>query len=122
MDQQIQFSGSALAPSHTKGHISLWREADRVIIAGDAFISTRQESAYAVIPQTPELHGPPRHFMPDWDSARGSAEMLAQFRPELAVTGLGPSLRGQEMREALDLLARDIDRIAVPDHGRHVAP
>ena len=108
-------------PGHTPGHISLWREADRVIIAGDAFISTRQESAYAVLTQTPELHGPPRYFTPDWDSARRSVEMLAQLQPELAVTGHGPSLRGPEMREALELLARDFDRIAVPEHGRYVA-
>jgi glyoxylase-like metal-dependent hydrolase (beta-lactamase superfamily II) len=27
-------------PGHTEGHVSLWREADRTIIAGDAFITT----------------------------------------------------------------------------------
>ena len=35
-------------PGHTPGHISFWRERDRTIIAGDAFITTNQESAYAV--------------------------------------------------------------------------
>ncbi len=33
---------------HTPGHISFWRERDRTIVAGDAFITTNQESAYAV--------------------------------------------------------------------------
>jgi glyoxylase-like metal-dependent hydrolase (beta-lactamase superfamily II) len=32
-------------PGHTPGHVSLWRESDRTILAGDAFITTRQESA-----------------------------------------------------------------------------
>src|SRR5215217_1633972 len=40
-------------PGHTPGHISLWRDADRTIIAGDAFITTRQESAFAVALQFP---------------------------------------------------------------------
>ena len=35
-------------PGHTPGHISFWRERDWTIIAGDAFITTNQESAYAV--------------------------------------------------------------------------
>ena len=35
-------------PGHTPGHISFRRERDRTIIAGDAFITTNQESAYAV--------------------------------------------------------------------------
>jgi glyoxylase-like metal-dependent hydrolase (beta-lactamase superfamily II) len=35
-------------PGDTPGHISFWRERDRTIIAGDAFITTNQESAYAV--------------------------------------------------------------------------
>jgi hypothetical protein len=45
-------------PGHTPGHVSLWRETDRLLVAGDAFITTRQESAYAAITQAPEMHGP----------------------------------------------------------------
>ncbi|HEY0368610.1 MAG TPA: MBL fold metallo-hydrolase, partial [Chthoniobacterales bacterium] len=46
-------------PGHTVGQIALWREGDRVLLPADAFITTRQESAYAVAVQKPELHGPP---------------------------------------------------------------
>jgi glyoxylase-like metal-dependent hydrolase (beta-lactamase superfamily II) len=106
-------------PGHTPGHVALWREADRTLIAGDAFITTRQESAYAVLTQAPELHGPPMYLTPDWDTARRSVETLAALQPELVVTGHGPALRGEEMRRALDLLARDFDRIAVPSSGRY---
>jgi len=32
----------------------------------------------------------------------------------------GPPMRGENMRSVLHLLARDFDRIAVPEHGRYV--
>jgi glyoxylase-like metal-dependent hydrolase (beta-lactamase superfamily II) len=107
-------------PGHAPGHVSLWREADRTIMSGDAFITTRQESAYAVAVEKPELHGPPQYFTIDWEAARASVRELAKLEPELAVTGHGPAMRGPEMRAALHDLARDFDRIAVPEKGRYV--
>jgi glyoxylase-like metal-dependent hydrolase (beta-lactamase superfamily II) len=107
-------------PGHTPGHVALWREADRTIIAGDAFITTRQESAYAVTVQAPEMHGPPMYYTIDWQAARRSVETLAALQPDLAVTGHGPAMRGPQMRAALQALARDFDRIAVPEQGRYV--
>ena len=107
-------------PGHTPGHISLWRETDRTIIAGDAFITTNQESAYAVAVQRPEMHGPPKYYTPDWTSARASVEKLAALEPELAVTGHGPAMHGVEMRTALHTLANGFEQIAVPEHGRYV--
>jgi glyoxylase-like metal-dependent hydrolase (beta-lactamase superfamily II) len=107
-------------PGHCPGHVSLWREADRTIVAGDAFITTRQESAYAVTVQKPEMHGPPKYFTIDWAASRASVEKLAALEPELAVTGHGPAMRGVEMRAALHDLARDFHRVAVPEKGRYV--
>jgi glyoxylase-like metal-dependent hydrolase (beta-lactamase superfamily II) len=107
-------------PGHTPGHVSLWRDADRTIIAGDAFITTRQESAFAVALQHPEVHGPPMYYTPDWASARESVRRLAPLEPELAVTGHGPAMRGPELRHALHTLARDFDMVAVPEQGRYV--
>jgi glyoxylase-like metal-dependent hydrolase (beta-lactamase superfamily II) len=46
-------------PGHTAGHVSFFREEDRILIVGDAFVTTRQESFSAVLRQRPELHGPP---------------------------------------------------------------
>lgn len=106
-------------PGHTEGHVSLWREDDRTLIAGDAFITTAQESAYAVAVQEPELHGPPRYFTPDWAAAKASVEALSALEPELVVTGHGKALAGEEMRAALRRLARDFDEVAVPDQGRY---
>ena len=107
-------------PGHAPGHISLWRERDRAMVAGDAFITTNQESAYAVATQEPELHGPPKYFTPDWDSARESVRRLSALGPELVITGHGHAMHGPVMRNALERLARDFDRIAVPEHGRYV--
>jgi glyoxylase-like metal-dependent hydrolase (beta-lactamase superfamily II) len=109
------------SPGHTPGHISLWRESDRTLIAGDAVITTRQESAYAALTQAPEMHGPPAYYTQDWVAARESAQKLAALEPETLVTGHGHAMRGEEMRNALHLLARDFDRLAVPVTGRYVA-
>lgn len=107
-------------PGHTEGHVSFWRESDRTLITGDAFISTNQESAYAVTVQRPEIHGPPMYFTPDWSSARESVRKLAALAPELVVTGHGPALHGAEVRAALNELASKFDRIAVPEQGKYV--
>ncbi len=107
-------------PGHAPGHVSLWRDADRMLIAGDAFITTAQESVYAAATQRPELHGPPMYFTPDWESAKSSVERLAALEPEVAVTGHGRAMQGAEMRAALHTLARDFDRVAMPDHGKYV--
>ena len=106
-------------PGHSPGHVSLWREADRAVVAGDAVITTRQESAYAVATQAPELHGPPAYFTIEWDKARASAKALADLSPELLVTGHGRPMAGPEMRAALRHLADGFDAIAVPHAGHY---
>jgi len=107
-------------PGHCPGHVSFWRGSDRTLIVGDAFITTAQESAYAVATQEPELHGPPMYYTQDWEAARGSVERLAALEPELIVPGHGRALRGPEMLQALRALAREFDRVAVPSQGRYV--
>lgn len=104
-------------PGHTPGHISLWRERDRLLIAGDAFITTRQESVYDALTKRTEIHGPPMYFTPDWTRARESVRMLANLEPELVITGHGKALQGPHMREALHELADYFDEIAVPTRG-----
>jgi glyoxylase-like metal-dependent hydrolase (beta-lactamase superfamily II) len=107
-------------PGHTTGHVSLWREADRALIVGDAFVTTKQESVYSAITQAPEMHGPPMYFTPDWASAKQSMQMLASLAPEIVITGHGQAMRGMAMRAALDELAQNFDEVAVPEHGRYV--
>jgi glyoxylase-like metal-dependent hydrolase (beta-lactamase superfamily II) len=108
------------APGHTPGQVALWRGSDRTLIAADAFITTKQESAYAVMTQRPELHGPPMYYTQDWNQSRESVQRLAALEPERIVTGHGRAMQGAAMREALHALSRDFDRVAVPDQGRYV--
>jgi glyoxylase-like metal-dependent hydrolase (beta-lactamase superfamily II) len=107
-------------PGHSPGHVSLWRESDRSLIAGDAFVTTKQESVYAAARQEPEMHGPPMYYTPDWESAKSSVQRSAKLEPELAITGHGRAMKGADMRAALHVLADNFDAIAVPDHGRYV--
>ncbi len=102
--------------------VSLWRESDRALIVGDAFITTNMESAYAVAMQAEELHGPPMYFTPDWPAARHSVETLAALEPEVVVCGHGRAMRGAEMRAALHTLARDFVEIAMPEEIRRDHP
>ena len=107
-------------PGHTPGHVALWRESDCTLIAGDAFVTTAQESVYAVVLQKPELHGPPMYYTQDFGAAGASVRRLAGLAPELVVTGHGRALQGPEMRAALDSLAAGFERIAVPRDGKYV--
>jgi glyoxylase-like metal-dependent hydrolase (beta-lactamase superfamily II) len=107
-------------PGHSVGHISLWRPRDRLLIAGDAIVTTGQESAYAVAVQRPEMHGPPAYFTVDWSAAKASVERLAALDPDVIITGHGQPMQGPQMKEALHRLAAEFDAIAVPRSGRYV--
>ena len=107
-------------PGHTPGHVSLFRASDRVLIAGDAVTTTRQESAYAVATQKPELSGPPAYFTIDWDAAHRSVSTLASLKPLTVATGHGPTMRGEDMPRRLSELSRDFDTRVRPRRGRYV--
>lgn len=107
-------------PGHTPGHISLFREADRLLIAGDAVVTTRQESAAAAATWAPEVRRPPAYFTIDWREARRSVERLAALRPRVLATGHGRAMEGEAMLAQLEVLAREFDHAAVPDRGHYV--
>ena len=107
-------------PGHSPGQIALWREADATLIAADAFVTTAQESAYAVAIQEPEVHGPPKYLTIDWEAAHASVRTLAALRPQLAITGHGRPLAGPALQQGLDTLAARFTEVAVPAHGRYV--
>lgn len=107
-------------PGHTPGHVSLFREEDRLLLAGDAFVTRHGESGLAVITQKREVHGPPAYFTPDWGSAHHSVEALCDLDPEIAATGHGLPMTGEELRQQLKRLVQDFWLVAVPKHGRYV--
>ena len=107
-------------PGHTAGHVALFREQDRLVIAGDAFVTTKQESALSVLAQRVEVNGPPAYYTPDWVSARESVERLAALAPDIAATGHGQPMRGTELREGLTRLVEWWDEVALPQRGRYL--
>ncbi|TJY41787.1 MBL fold metallo-hydrolase [Cohnella pontilimi] len=107
-------------PGHTEGHVSFFRDHDRVLIAGDAFITVKQESAFAVATQEKEIHGPPAYWTPDWYEAWESVKKLEDMKPEIAITGHGVPMLGEELRQSLARLAKDFDKLAIPEQGRYV--
>ena len=107
-------------PGHAPGHISLFRDEDRALIAGDAFVTVKQESLYNVITQDKEINGPPRYLTTDWDAARESVQKLEALKPAVAVTGHGQPMSGEELSDGLERLVNEFDRIAIPDYGRYV--
>jgi glyoxylase-like metal-dependent hydrolase (beta-lactamase superfamily II) len=107
-------------PGHTAGHVSLFRDADRALIVGDAFCTTKQESFLAVATQRPELHGPPSYFTTDWDAARDSVRRLASLHPGFIAPGHGQPMAGDQTLRALTELAGRFDELARPERGRYV--
>lgn len=106
-------------PGHTPGHVSLFRDEDRTLIVGDAFVTTRQESFLSVMTRRQEVWRPPAYFTPDWEAARRSVQELAALRPNVAGTGHGVPMFGETLRQQLDHLARNFDDY-IPDDGRYV--
>lgn len=107
-------------PGHTPGHISLFREKDGVLVAGDAFVTTRQESALAVATQKKVVCGPPKYFTPDWGAAARSVKELAMLEPNVISAGHGQALYGDHARKELHKLAREFWKIGIPATGRYV--
>ncbi|MDF2572702.1 MAG: beta-lactamase domain protein [Sporomusa sp.] len=107
-------------PGHTEGHISLFRERDRVLLAADAFSTVKQESLMSVITQDEQISGPPKYLTIDWKAAEESVRLLASLNPALAIPSHGQPMKGEELTRHLRLLTNNFDKIAVPEHGRFV--
>ncbi|MBD2769532.1 MBL fold metallo-hydrolase [Hymenobacter sp. BT664] len=107
-------------PGHSFGHVSFFREHDKVLVAGDAFTTVFAESGCGTYTQKQEVHGPPAYFTPDWDAARASVELLARMEPEVAATGHGIPMHGTTLRDQLADLAARFDEVARPRKGRYV--
>lgn len=107
-------------PGHSPGHVSFYRQSDGALIAGDAFVTVKQESLFKTLVQDQEISGPPRYFTTDWQQAWDSVKTLSDLKPQIAITGHGMPMKGQELTENLTKLAIDFDVIAIPKHGRYV--
>ena len=74
-------------PGHTAGHISFWREADRVLILGDVLSNLNIWNGRTMLCE------PQRIFSLDPAQNRRSARRLIELEPKLICFGHGPPLR-----------------------------
>jgi hydroxyacylglutathione hydrolase len=74
-------------PGHSPGLISLWREADRTLIAADVLFGRHPHTG------RPGLHEPPAMFTLDPELNRQQIRRLAELRPAVVCFGHGPPWR-----------------------------
>jgi hydroxyacylglutathione hydrolase len=75
-------------PGHSSGHVSFWRESDRVVICGDVFFNMH------LFTTVPGLRQPPGPFTFDPPLNRKSERKVAALEPSVAGFGHGPVLEG----------------------------
>jgi hydroxyacylglutathione hydrolase len=74
-------------PGHSAGHVSYWRESDRVLILGDVL------NNMDVVTGIPGLREPKPYLTPDPETNRASAKRLGELEPALVLFGHGAPLR-----------------------------
>ena len=74
-------------PGHTAGHISFWREQDRVLVLGDVLSHMHIYTGLVM------LREPESFFSLDPAQNRQSARRLIELEPKLICFGHGPPLR-----------------------------
>jgi hydroxyacylglutathione hydrolase len=84
-------------PGHSAGHVSYWRESDRVLVLGDVL------NNMDVVTGIPGLHEPKAYFTPDPARNRESARRLGELEPSLVLFGHGAPVR--DTRKFVDFCA-----------------
>jgi glyoxylase-like metal-dependent hydrolase (beta-lactamase superfamily II) len=107
-------------PGHSPGHVSFFREKDKTLISGDAFVTVQQDSLYKVLSQKKEVCGPPVYFTTDWKEARNSVAKLQALFPETVISGHGRFMHGEELAQGLNDLLNEFETVAVPAYGKYV--
>ncbi len=87
-------------PGHSPGHVSYWRERDRVLICGDVFFNMH------VLTTVPGLRQPPAAFTPDPARNRESERKLARLEPSIAGFGHGPVISGDAAAQIARFVAK----------------
>ncbi len=105
-------------PGHSPGHVSLWHEDDRTLLAGDAFCTADMDSLLGMMTLKPTQFargGSP--FVPDWEQMKHSLGVLADLEPVTVGAGHGLPMSGGEVPGFL----RDFYHgFTPPVHGRYV--
>lgn len=104
-------------PGHSPGHVSFFRPADQVLLAGDAFATMNMDSWSGLISGRKEVSHGGAPFNLDWGMTRQSVQRLAQLRPRVVGCGHGIPMGGEELPDRLENFAA---RFRPPRRGRYV--
>ena len=85
-------------PGHSAGHVALWRESDKVLIAGDVLNTMHPFTMVRGVREPLDV------FTPDVAENRRSIKRLAALEPSLLLVGHGPPVR--DPKKLADLAAR----------------
>jgi glyoxylase-like metal-dependent hydrolase (beta-lactamase superfamily II) len=99
-------------PGHTAGHVSFFRESDKTLVAGDAFVTVRDDSFQALLNQYPEVCSTPVFHEGDRKIAMESVKKILMLQPSLAITGHGIAMEGEALLNGLKLLEQSEDLAA----------
>lgn len=104
-------------PGHTPGHVSLWREEDRVLIAGDALATADFDSYVGMATKKKQFARGGSPFTPDWIASKISVGKLADLEPSIVGAGHGNPMSGADVSAQL----REFERgFHAPEQGRYV--
>jgi glyoxylase-like metal-dependent hydrolase (beta-lactamase superfamily II) len=87
-------------PGHSPGHVSFWRESDRVLICGDVFFNMH------VLTTVPGLREPPGPFTVDPSLNREAERKLANLEPATVGFGHGPVIEGDAAAQLAAFVAK----------------
>lgn len=82
-------------PGHSAGHVALWRESDRVLVAGDVVNTMHPFTMRRGVREPLET------FTPDVATNRRSIKRIAALEPALLLAGHGPPVRDPAQLRAL---------------------
>ncbi len=105
-------------PGHTPGHVSFFRDTDRVLLTGDALATMDLDSWTAQMWRRPQLCRPPAPLTADWTAAEESVREIASLAPYAIAAGHGLPLAGIAVAQAARYFAATF---AAPVHGRYIS-
>ena len=104
-------------PGHSPGHISFFRQSDRVLLAGDAFATMNMDSWIGLVTGKQALARAGAPYNTDWGATYTSVKQLASLRPNVAGCGHGIPRCDANLPTRLERFA---GRFRAPRTGRYV--
>jgi glyoxylase-like metal-dependent hydrolase (beta-lactamase superfamily II) len=105
-------------PGHSPGHVSMWNEESRALLAGDAVATANLDSCLGAATMRPKLWRAGTPFNYDWNATRHSVRQLAALRPETLACGHGQPFSGPNVATEFAQFATSFP---MPSQGRYVS-